>query len=410
MQDDQIMTYKEALDQGIIKENDYFLIKYPNGKSILFRLVKAEDGYVMWGPLTERTIFLEENRGNTNFFDWEDSIVRDEYFLSDKFEEIHACKLFRDNERHTHKEILSRLNNIGEVYLHPDDANMRYCIGICKREDASYILVVDRCSLRMEALDRGIFKWIPVFAARPEATPKNTMKLLIEKDRGSYNAPWICFNDGEEYESKSLDMKVQEKVQETVTYCEAIDQGKFRENDYFSFKYPDGKSKLFRLIMTEKGYALLGEPTKTPIHLKGKAGYEQFLDLANNQVNREYFLPNVFEDVYVYGPPKEKYEIIPEDGFIDGPEDIKKMDKHPNDKDMEYALASLCTIMIEPTLFGVFTMNKGEECFNTLYDSNGKIYELHYAVRPVAIPKPTLKFLVKGEGSRKNPWTYINNG
>lgn len=132
-------TFKMALDQGTIKEKDYFLVKYPDGKEALFRLFKAEDGYVMLGPPTIEEVDFRGKEGYDNLFTLADSQARKEY-ANDVFKDVHACSLpEREYEFKTYDALLNALEKFSKMYDFSDDSVPAYALASrCVYLDGSY--------------------------------------------------------------------------------------------------------------------------------------------------------------------------------------------------------------------------------------------------------------------------------
>lgn len=199
--EEQNMTYQEALSREIVKEGDYFLVKYPDGRDILFRLVKREAGYVMWGMRTTEEIYLYGKGGYDNSLILADNQVRKEYSFEGVFEEVHALGLpEKEYEFHSSQEYLKFLEEKGKIFEHPDDAKMCYflasrCVAAYSKSEYFCVFAVDIGYLRSNALYslwEGMHGY--TIAVRPEAIPDPQMRISMEKCDGSKENPWICLS------------------------------------------------------------------------------------------------------------------------------------------------------------------------------------------------------------------------
>jgi len=202
------MTYQEAFVGGIVKEGDYFSIQYPDGRNVLFRLVKREKGYFMWGMETTKEILLKGKNGYDKFLTLANAEVRKEYSSKDVFEEVHAVGLDEpDYEVHYSMDLDWILDNARKMCGNPEDANMNYalasrCAIILNKLNFGHFLILRMCrgevyrSCIMYASNGST--WSRTIAVRPEATPKSTLLLKIDGCDGSNENPWICLNKQED--------------------------------------------------------------------------------------------------------------------------------------------------------------------------------------------------------------------
>ena len=205
MEKQETMTYQKALAGGVVKKGDYFSVQYPDGRNVLFRLVKREGRYVMWGMTTTKQIYLEGKEGYDNFLTWADAKVREEYSSEDTFEEVHALGLSKkDYEIHSQKEFRRILDEAEKMCGSPEDVDMYYVLASrCVYLKSSYayfgVLVVDGGYV--------LGNWLynsygdtnsPSLAVRPEVTPKSTLLLKLAGCNGSRENPWICLNRQED--------------------------------------------------------------------------------------------------------------------------------------------------------------------------------------------------------------------
>ena len=205
MEKQETMTYQEALDGGVIQEGHYFLVKYPDGRRVLFRLVKREGRYVMWGMTTTKQIYLEGKEGYDNFLTWADAKVREEYSSEDTFEEVHALGLSKkDYEIHSQKEFRRILDEAEKMCGSPEDVDMYYVLASrCVAINSSYAWFNVFCVYggRVDAYNLYISygsSSSPSLAVRPEVTPKSTLLLKLAGCNGSRENPWICLNRQED--------------------------------------------------------------------------------------------------------------------------------------------------------------------------------------------------------------------
>lgn len=233
------ILYQVALNQGIVKEGNYFLFPYPNGNNCLFRLVKREEMYVMWGPPTEGKITLKGKKGYDNFFALANAQVKKEYSFSEIFEEVHACGLHEKNYVvHYCEELQKIFDEAEKLYGHPDDANMIYFLAsrfVNINTSYTYFNVfrVDNGYVRANLLYRsGGGSNSPTYAVRPEAIPKSTLLLETEGCDGSKEHPWICLG------SKEGMQDIQSKTQETAILSSSV--------------VGQSKAELMRLIQDEE--------------------------------------------------------------------------------------------------------------------------------------------------------------
>ena len=224
------IIYQEALEQRIVKEGDYFLVQYPDGRNKLFRLVKRNKGYVLWGPPTDGTITLIGKEGYDNLFTLADALVEKEYFSEGVFEEVHACGLSeKEYEVHSYREFQKIFDEAEKLYEHPDDVNMIYflasrCVDIYSGDADFYVFFVNSCGVN--------YGWLynsygnaddPTNAVRPEATPKSTLLLETKGCDGSKEKPWICLNSQEEIQEENASSEeVTRKVMESVRKSELM--------------------------------------------------------------------------------------------------------------------------------------------------------------------------------------------
>lgn len=198
-------TYQEALDQRIVKEGDYFLVQYPDGRNKLFRLVKRNKGYVLWGPPTDGTITLIGKEGYDNLFTLVDALVEKEYPSEGVFEEVHACGLSeKEYEYDSYEEWRKTFKKLNIISKHPDDVNLDYVLasrGFSDDDDSSpcfWIFAVYGGRLhRTILLDSLHGVYSTTYAVRPEATPKSTLLLETKGCDGSKENPWICLGSQE---------------------------------------------------------------------------------------------------------------------------------------------------------------------------------------------------------------------
>lgn len=197
-------TFKMALDQGTIKEKDYFLVKYPDGKEALFRLFKAEDGYVMLGPPTIEEVDFRGKEGYDNLFTLADSQARKEY-ANDVFKDVHACSLpEREYEFKTYDALLNALEKFSKMYDFSDGSVPAYALAsrcVCLDSGGAifYLFRVSGGTVYASYLyNSGNGAYSRSYAVRPEAIPKSTMEFLEEDCDGSEEKPWICLGCQEE--------------------------------------------------------------------------------------------------------------------------------------------------------------------------------------------------------------------
>ncbi len=195
------MTYQKALDRGIVKEGDYFSVKYPSGKKALFRLVKREERYVLWGPPTEGKILLKGKEGYESFLALADAKVREEYFSERVFEEVHALGLSERNYKvHSHEEFCRILDKARRMCKNPEDANMYYflalrCVAVYSNITYLRVLRVRSGRVYSGILYRsGGYVGSYGYAVRPEATLKPDLRISMKGD-GSKENPWIFLSD-----------------------------------------------------------------------------------------------------------------------------------------------------------------------------------------------------------------------
>ena len=205
MEKQETMTYQKAFAGGVVKKGDYFSVQYPDGRNVLFRLVKREGKYVMWGMTTTKQIYLEGKKGYDNFLTWADAKVREEYSSEDTFEEVHALGLSdKDYEIHSQEEFRRILDEAEKMCGSPEDANMYYALASRCVNVASIYAYFG--VLRVYSGDVGAYSlyysngysYSYPFAVRPEATPKSTLLLKLARCNGSKEKPWICLNSQED--------------------------------------------------------------------------------------------------------------------------------------------------------------------------------------------------------------------
>ncbi len=214
------MDYQKALDQGIVKEGDYFQVKYREGQEVLFRLVKRKgERYVWWGPPTKGKIFLKGKKGYDNLFELADVKARKEYSNLEMFEGLHAVGL--DEKGYTfrsHKELHNFLKCMNKMFKNPEDLGISYAVASrCVYIDSNYayfgVFYVSRGCVYANTLYRSDGDtWSPSLAVRPEATPKSNMKILIEGCDGSKGKPWICLSSEEVRESYNVKTIVTDEI------------------------------------------------------------------------------------------------------------------------------------------------------------------------------------------------------
>ena len=200
--------------------------------------------------------------------------------------------------------------------------------------------------------------------------------------------------------------------QKKMTFREALKQGKVKEDDYFSVKYPDYREVLFRLVKTMQGYVMWGPPTKEEILLSGEEGFKNLFNLANTQAKKEYFHPEAFEEVRACGLPENKYKINYNAELFSIIETAERMYKCSDDAEMYYTLASRY-IHLKGNVkeFGVFFIWRNHLSSHLLGIFEGKderMYDHPIVVRPEAIPKSNLTISIKeGNGSMERPWICL---
>ena len=205
MEKQETMTYQKALAGGVVKKGDYFSVQYPDGRNVLFRLVKREGKYVMWGMTTTEQIYLEGKKGYDNFLTWADAKVREEYSSEDTFEEVHALGLSdKDYEIHSQEEFRRILDEAEEMCGSSEDTNMYYalasrCVGIYGSYAWFYVFLVLSGDVNAYDLYNSYGSTgSGTFAVRSEATPKSTLLLKRAGCNGSKEKPWICLNSQED--------------------------------------------------------------------------------------------------------------------------------------------------------------------------------------------------------------------
>lgn len=199
------MTYQEAFDGGIVKEGDYFSVQYPDGRNVLFRLVKREKGYFMWGMETTKEILLKGKNGYDKFLTLANAELRKKYSSKDVFGEVHAVGLDEpDYEVHSLKEFNRLLDEARKICGNPEDTNMYYalasrCVSIYSGDESFRVFSVNSGSVDANYLWHSYGgAGSPIYAVRPEATPKSTLLLKIDGCDGSKENPWICLNNQED--------------------------------------------------------------------------------------------------------------------------------------------------------------------------------------------------------------------
>ncbi len=199
------VTYQEALAKEIIQEGHYFLVRYPNGKEALFRLVKREKGYVMCGPSTKGRISLKGKEGYNNFFALADAKAREEYSQKGVFKEVHALGgPKKDYKVYSNQEYYEVVEEIEEYIKYLDNTNKSYFLASrCVDLDSTYawfhVFIVSSGGVYANNLygSNGNTN-SPSFAVRPEATPESTLLLKTTGCDGSEEKPWICIGSEEE--------------------------------------------------------------------------------------------------------------------------------------------------------------------------------------------------------------------
>ncbi len=196
-----------------------------------------------------------------------------------------------------------------------------------------------------------------------------------------------------------------------VTYQKAFDEGTIRKGHYFLVRYPNGKEALFRLVKREKGYVMCGPPTEGKISLKGKEGYDNFFDLANEQVKKEYSSKGVFKEIHALGGPKKDYEVHSTQEYRKVRDEIQEYLKDLGNIDENYFLASRCvSLNSSGALFDVFFVIGGYVHSSWWYYSHGLTSSPTHAVRPEATPESTLLLKTTGcDGSEEKPWICIGS-
>lgn len=203
-------TFKKALDQGVIKGGDHFLVKYPDGMEALFRLLKTEKGYVMWGPPTVEEVLFKGKEGYDHLFELADSQARKEY-ANDVFQDIHACSLpEREYQFETYNAFLDALYEFRKKYDFSDTSMQSYalasrCVHYDSNSSGSWfdfrMFRVYGGSVNADILygsTGGTSNYS--YAVRPEAIPKSTMEFIEEDCDGSEERPWICLGSQEREE------------------------------------------------------------------------------------------------------------------------------------------------------------------------------------------------------------------
>ena len=205
MEKQETMTYQKAFAGGVVKKGDYFSVQYPDGRNVLFRLVKREGKYVMWGMTTTEQIYLEGKKGYDNFLTWADAKVREEYSSEDTFEEVHALGLSdKDYEIHSQEEFRRILDEAEEMCGSSEDTNMYYalasrCVSLSgSGAYFSVFFVYSDCVIGNLLYRSDGHTWSYTYAVRPEATPKSTLLLKLARCNGSKEKPWICLNSQED--------------------------------------------------------------------------------------------------------------------------------------------------------------------------------------------------------------------
>lgn len=199
-------------------------------------------------------------------------------------------------------------------------------------------------------------------------------------------------------------------MQKNINFQEALKHGEVKEDDYFLVRYPNGRDKLFRLVKTEKGYVMWGPPTEQKVRFCGKDGYDKLFTLADEVVKKEYFLLEIFEDVYACKLSEKSYEVHSLGELRRILEDETKKHIHPDDKEMIYALASRCVYACSTYKnFYLFRVSNGNIAVNSLYRSDNDPWYFNYSVRPEAIPKATMCLnMEERDGSKERPWFCID--
>lgn len=194
------------------------------------------------------------------------------------------------------------------------------------------------------------------------------------------------------------------------TFKKALGQGTIKEGDYFEVRYPDGMVALFRLFKTEKGYVMLGPPTTKEVLFRGKEGYDNLFALADSQARKEYS-NDVFEDVHACSLPKREYRFESYDKLRAALVKFSKMYDFSDTSAPPYALASRCVLLDSYyAFFRMFYVGSGTVNARSLYNSYTYAGSNSYAVRPEAIPKPTMKFLEEDcDGSQERPWVCLGS-
>lgn len=170
-----------------------------------------------------------------------------------------------------------------------------------------------------------------------------------------------------------------------------------------AFQIKAGEQKLWRL---EEGLKLWGEPTQRKLILQGQEGFIQGTDTIHSVARKLHILPGIFEQVQSCSLQHKDYittysqEVWQEE---------KKKYQHPDDKYLEYWLASRC-ILIDGIYVDrhIFYINNGEINSAALYYYSGNATLDVFAIRPEATLCAKLLLNIEDcDGTRNKPWRCL---
>lgn len=213
----------------------------------------------------------------------------------------------------------------------------------------------------------------------------------------------------------------------TITFEDALNEGIVRSGDHFLITVPKTrrvittpretgftKNQKFDIQAGEEKIWLLGDEltmvgdlTKEKLTLNGQEGVMEGPDTLDLVSRELHSIPDIFEQVRSCGLTKKDYILRNLSKVL---EEEQAKYQHLAGKGSAYWLASHgVRIYRDNVYFCMFYVNWGSVNTHDLYRSGGGADSLTYAVRPEAIPKPTLLLNREGcDGSREKPWKCLS--
>lgn len=208
-----------------------------------------------------------------------------------------------------------------------------------------------------------------------------------------------------------------------ITFEEALKEGKIHLGDYFvTTAYRDsrvivpesitgsdeeqyfetriGTRCLWRL---DEEIKMVGEPTKKELTLRGQEGFERGINTINRVAKELYEVMRVFEQVQSCAFPKENYTLSELHDILQAEQ---KRYQHPDDRGKRYWIASRCIeVYCNKSYFNILAVNSRYVGNFNLHCSYGLSNSYSFAIRPEAIPSPTMLLEIEWrDGSKDKPW------